>query len=136
LRYIREHLLGKQYEVVGPLAQRGDLHSNHRDTKEEVSSEPAVARSCLEVAIRRADDARSKLERTVGAYSLEAPLLEHMEELGLAGQRELADLVQDNCPPARRFERADTCGNGPRERSAFMTKELAFDEGLWKWPRN
>src|SRR6185295_13789857 len=50
--------------------------------------------------------------------------------LGLEGERDLADLVQEQGAAVRRLSLADLARHGSRERPALVAEELAFEERL------
>src|SRR2546425_10048033 len=60
----------------------------------EVLAELATGHRVLEVPIRGGDHARVDIDQRVPPHASEAKVLEHMEQLGLQGERQLGDLVQ------------------------------------------
>src|SRR2546425_3275706 len=60
----------------------------------EVLAELATGHRVLEVPIRGGNYARVDIDQRVSPHASEAKVLEHVEELGLKGERQLGDLVQ------------------------------------------
>ena len=69
-----------------------DFH--HIEAVVEVLAELATGHRELEVPIRGGDHARVDIDQRVPPHASEAKVLEHMEKLGLKGERQLGDLVQ------------------------------------------
>src|SRR5207247_11474441 len=72
----------------------GDARLHAVSTVVEVCSTLAGGERRLQVAIRGGDDARVEVDRSLAAHPREPKVLEHVEELGLEGERQLRDLVQ------------------------------------------
>jgi hypothetical protein len=70
----------------------------------KVFAELAARHRLLEVAIRRSDHPRVALEKLVASHAREPEVLQHVEELGLEGQRQLRQLVQVDRAPVRVLE--------------------------------
>src|SRR5439155_100655 len=76
------------------LPERGNSDLDHIEAVIEVLAELATRHRVLEIPIRRSDDARVDPDRPVPPDPREPKVLEHMEELGLQGERQIRDLVQ------------------------------------------
>ncbi len=83
-----------------------------------------------EIAVGRSDDARVESPRLVRPYTLEPSLFERAEKLGLTGEWQFGDLVEENCPLTGRFECAHPRPDRPRIRAALVAEQLALDEAL------
>jgi hypothetical protein len=55
-------------------------------------------------------------------------ILKDSEQLGLRSRRELADFIQEERAPVRRFEQTGALGHGTRERASRVAKQLRLDE--------
>src|SRR5262249_19759801 len=64
------------------------------------------------------------------ADALEAPLLEHPQELGLAALGQLADLVEEQRAAVGQLEAADLLVRGAGEGALLVAEELALEERL------
>ena len=60
----------------------------------------------------------------------ELPVLQEPKELGLHGERHVADLVQEQRPARGRFDLPEHALAGAGERPAFVAEELALEESL------
>ena len=64
------------------------------------------------------------------AHRLEGALLEHPQQLGLGGQGQIADLVQQQGPPVGHLEAAGAGLDGPGEGASGVPEQLALQEVL------
>ena len=72
---------------------------------------------------------RTSADREPGlADPLVAPFLQEAEQLGLERQREVADLVEEECPPLGRGDLALGVRDGPREGAADVTEQGALQQ--------
>src|SRR5690606_4940610 len=60
----------------------------------------------------------------------ELPILEHTQQLGLRGGRQLADLVEKQRAVARALERALAGAIGAGERALLVAEQLGLDQVL------
>src|SRR6185503_12797143 len=74
--------------------------------------------------------AGGNIQRSRGTESHDFPLLEHTKQLGLRGQRQLADLVQKERPLAGGLERALARRVRAGERATLVAEQLTLYEGL------
>src|SRR5690606_14055484 len=107
----------ERQDVVGALGQRRQPQLDRVEAVEQVFAERTLADQRGQVGIGRADDAYLDLALAVAAEALEAAGLEHPQQLHLAGQRQRADLVQEQGAAVGRLElalaRALRAGVGP-----------------------
>ena len=73
-------------------------------------------------------DAGGRFERQLDLLqlALERALLQASQQLGLAGQRDFADLVEKDGPPVGQFKPSDLSPDRSGKGAFFMTKELAL----------
>src|SRR5688500_3687646 len=91
-------------------------------------SECTVLHGLFQNAIRGADDAHVGVDRDVAADALEAPLLNHAQDLRLHGHIELADLIEEDRAAVRELELAELPRARSGERALLMTEQLVLDE--------
>ena len=104
-RELAQEVLQQERQVPAPLAQRRDLDVEDVEAVVEVLAEPALRDALAQVAVRRRDDAHVDAgHRRVGAERLDRPLLQDAQELGLRGQRDLGDLVEEQRAAVGRLE--------------------------------
>jgi len=70
--------------------------------------------------MRCGDDPHIGLNSLVPAHALEGAGLEHTQNLGLSGQRHVADFVQENGAAVALLEFADALGGSAGKRASFM----------------
>ena len=76
-------VLGEQRHVVGAVAQRRHRDGDDAEAVVQVLAEQAAAHVLGEVAIARRDDPHVDVDRPRGTDAIDAPILEHAQELGL-----------------------------------------------------
>src|ERR1039457_223078 len=117
-------------DVGGALAERRQVYGNHVQAVEEVLAELAGLHHALEVAVRGRHDAHVHGHGLRSAHALDLLLLQGTQDLPLKGQREIADLVEEERRAARRLEEPDLPRVGARERAPLVTEKFALEEGL------
>ena len=120
-----------EQHVLAALAQRRHARSTTTETRKNRSSRNVpprtiAARSRFVAATTRT----STVSASFDADALEAPLLEHAQELRLDRERQLADLVEEERAAVRRLERARLRRDGAGERAALVAEQLALEEVL------
>src|ERR1041385_7565000 len=78
--------------------------------------------------MRRAHDAHIDAAHALAAHAPHLAGLEHAQQARLQPERQLADLVEKKRAAVRLLEHTTPRAARPRERPAFMTEELAFDQ--------
>ena len=117
-------------DIGQPLAQRRHAQRVHVEPIVEILPKAARLDLVLEIAVRRRDDARRDRDRAVAADARHLPVFEHAQQLGLRRQRQLSDLVEEQCSVARVLERAPAQAIGAGKRAALVAEQLALDELL------
>src|SRR5690606_23567563 len=69
-------------------------------------------------------------DRLVAADALEAPLLQHVQELDLRTERDLGDLVEEQGALVRLLEAPRAPPVGARERPLLVPEQLALEQRL------
>ena len=123
-----EEVHGQQRDVLGPLAQRGQVDPDHVEPVEQVGAESALLDLILQDLVGGRDDPDVDLERLRPADALELPGLEHAEQLGLEGRGDVADLVEQQRPAVGQLEPADLAPLGAREGALLVTEQLALQQ--------
>ncbi len=110
----------------GPVV--GRLVGRHVQPEQEVLTEPAGGNLRAEVGVGGGDEADVGVEGSGRADALEGPSLEDAQELGLLGQRDIGDLVEEKGSALGHLEAADAVGLGVGEGSADVAEEFALEE--------
>ena len=96
----------------------------------EVFAELSLLGEPQQVAIGGGDDADVDLDGLRPADALESAFLEHAQQFGLHGQRDLADLVEKDRAAVRQLEPALALTGRAGERPLLVAEELAFEQRL------
>ena len=75
-------------------------------------------------------------DRLVAADALEGLLLEQAQDLGLQGQRHVADLVEEQRAAVALLELADAAAVGAGEGALLVAEQLALQQVSPGWPRS
>src|SRR5690349_14177360 len=97
---------------------------------EEILAEATGGHLGREIPVRRRDPAHVRLDRAAAAHALEAPLLEHAQELRLKLGTELAHLVEEERAALGELELPAAPRDRPCKRAFLVPKELALEQVL------
>src|SRR5688500_5126747 len=115
-------------DVIGPLAERRDVHRDEVEAKEEILAEAAVGDGALEIVIRRGEDAHVHLTGLAPTDALDLLRLDGAQQLRLRLRAEVTDLIEEPRSLMGELEASDTPVGRSREGPSFMAEHLAFDE--------
>ena len=123
-----EKVAGQHQRVAVALAQR--RHGERVDAQPvvEIGAHAAGAHFGGQVAVGGGDHAHIHLVFAVGAQALQLATLQHAQELGLHGQRELAHFVEEQGAVVGLLEFAAPLGQRASEGAAHMAEQLALDQ--------
>ena len=109
-------------------AQRrhGDL--DHVEAVEQVFAEPPGGDCRLQVAVGGGEDANVAGPRLGLAHALVAALLQQPQELGLQGQRQVADFVEEERAPFGRRDLADRVADRAGKGPQHVAEQFAFQQ--------
>ena len=125
---LAQQVLDQQRDVLAALAQRRHDDMDDVEPVQQVVAEAALADERLEVAVGGGDHARAGAAHGAGAERAELAAVEHAQQLGLAGERQLADLVEEEAARARELEQALAVRARAGEGAALVAEELALDQ--------
>src|SRR6185312_3729499 len=94
----------------------------------EILAELALLHFLAQILLGRGDDADVDIDGAIAADATDLALLEHAQELGLQIERELAELVEEDGAPVRRFEGDLPRGGRAGERALLVAEQLRLDE--------
>jgi hypothetical protein len=123
-------VVGEQQHVVPALPERRQVHREDVEAVEEVLAEPSGRHVALQVPVRRRDDPDIGPQRGGPANPLELALLEDPQELGLDGQRQLRDLVEEQRPARGQLEAPGLLAIGAGEGAPLVAEQLGLQQGL------
>jgi hypothetical protein len=113
-----EEVTDERRDVLAPRAERRDFDVDDVQPIEEIGAEAATADLGIHVAIGGRDQADVDGNRARGAERRDLALLDCAQELRLQGERDLADLVEEEGTPVRRPEHPVVVADGAREGAA------------------
>jgi hypothetical protein len=125
---VRDERRGHPGDVALARAERRQLDLEDGDAKIEVLAEAAVAHGRREIAVGGGDQAEIGAHFDGAADAVEAPLLDHTEQLGLERGAELADLVEEERASVGLFEAALALRGGAGERALLVAEELRLHQ--------
>ena len=125
----REKVPREARNVLAVLAQRGHADLDDAQPVEEVLAEAPGADLGGQVLMRRRDDAHVDGHLRAPADALDLALLQDPQELGLDGERRVADLVEEDRAAVRELELAEPRLDARRD-AALDAEELALEEAL------
>ena len=74
---------GQQGDILAPLAQRRNAHTDHVQAMVEIVAERAVAHAALQVLVRRGDHPHVRLQLLVAADPVKRSVREHAQQARL-----------------------------------------------------
>ena len=123
-----QEIFGQRQDVLGPLGQRRQGDLDDVQAIEQILAETPFADQRRQVRIGGADDARAGLARAAGAELLELAGLEHAQQLDLSGQRQIADLIEEQRAAVGGLEAADARAVRPGVGTGLGTEQLGLDQ--------
>src|SRR6266566_6529130 len=120
--------LDQQRNVAGTLPQGGEPERNDVEPIEQVGPESTGPDGRVEVPVCRGDQAHVYADRIASADPLQFLLLYDAQQLDLAVEWQLADLIEQQCPAVRLLKPSDAALQRAGECAPFVPEELAFDE--------
>src|SRR5690606_25434935 len=106
------------------------VNADLADAEIEILAEMLYRNQRLYIIVRGAHHAH--IDRTLlpPADALDDAVLEEAQQLRLQRERHVADLVEEQRPPARQLDLADRLLHRTGERAALVSEQLAFQELL------
>ena len=119
---------GQHGNILPPLPQGRNADLHHVQAVEQVLPEGALGHLLLQVPVGGGDDAHIHLNVPQAAHPLEAPVLQKGQQLGLHGQGQLANLVQEHGSPVGQLHQALFSLIGPGKGPLFIAEELRLQQ--------
>src|SRR5207249_12107275 len=113
---------------LGALTQGRDADLDDIEAVVKILAEASFCHGTLKVLVGRREDPNVDLQRRLAADAGEIAVLEHVEELGLEGGVQVADLVEEDRAVMGRLEFPDLELVGPGERAPLVAKQLALQQ--------
>ncbi len=125
-----EKVIHQQPDVRTALAQRRHLHADDVQTVKQILPKLARGHGLLQWFVRRRDDAHIHGDRLVAANAFEGARLKDAQNLGLRGQRHVADLIEKDRAAVTLLELADALRGRAGERAPFVAEQFALQQVL------
>ena len=103
---------------------------NGVDTVVQILAETSLPNQLLQVHIRSTDEPDIHRNGLGAAHPYHTPVLDHTQQLRLQVQRNIADLIKEQCPAIGLFELAHMVRVGIGEGALHMTEEFTFKQRL------
>ena len=124
----RQEMPCQREDVVGALRQWRQPQFDRVEPVKEILAELARSDQRRQVGIGGADHAHLHLALAIAAEPLEAAGFQHAQQLHLAGQRQRADLVEEQRAAVRGLEFAFARAIRAGVRAGFGAEQFCFDE--------
>ena len=121
-------MLGEARDVFAAVAQRRIFDGEHAEPVEEVLAETTGFDRGFEVTIGRGDDAHIHFARTRVADTFDFLLLQHAQQLGLHGQRDFADFIEEEGAAIGEFEASRLVAQRAGECAFHVAEKLALKQ--------
>src|SRR5262249_3157357 len=118
----------EERDVARPLAQGRELDPRDGDPEVEIVAEAARGDLAIEIAPRGAEDAHVEANEARAADALHLRALDRAEELGLEGELEIADLVDEERAGVGLLEDAFARRDRARVRALLVAEEGRLEE--------
>ena len=128
LRIISTEMGEQQQFVLPQFAQRRDQNREYIQAVIQVAAECAGFYRIAQIAVGCGDDARPALARFSFADTLIFAVFQHSQQLGLEFQRQLADLVKEQCALCGIFKKTGLCACCTGEGALAVTEQGGFDQ--------
>ncbi len=124
-------MLSQRSNVFAAIPQRRHLNGEHREAVVQILAESSCFGFDRQVPVGGGYQSDVHRPRAAFSHALKLPFLNHPKKLGLQLQRDLADLVQEDCAAVREFKPAHAVLNGSGKRTSDVTEELALKQLFW-----
>ena len=123
-------MLGEEEHVAAPRAERRHFDLDDVDPKVEVFPEGSLCDRRLEITVGRRHQAHVARDLRIAADRPDCPLLQDPQKLGLQGEWQFADLVEQERPAIGLNEEAGAGRAGVGEGAAHVPEQLTFQQRL------
>src|SRR5262252_9275803 len=125
-----QKMIGEQWDVFPAVAQRRYADFDRVQAEEQVLAEAAGGDLGVEVGVGGRDDPHVDFARLRRAHALELAGLQHAEQLGLLGQRDVSYLVEEERALVGHLEAAHAVGLGVGESALDVAEQLAIEDAF------
>ncbi len=130
LVHVGEQGLHQRGQVFLVIAQRRQLNVEDIQAIEKIIAQVSLGDRLLGNFVGRGQHANIDGGFALAAQAAQLAVFQHAQQLGLRGNRHLADLVQQQRAALSQLEAADAAFQRAGERALFVSEDLAFDQRL------
>ncbi len=125
---VPDEVFDQQRNVVTPVPQGRHRDGEHIEAEKQILAEIARPHLFAQVDIGRGHDAHIHLDGARAADALDLPLLQCAQQLALRGERQRADLVQEQRAAIRPLEPPRPLRRGSRIGAFLDAEQLRFHQ--------
>ena len=100
----------------------------HVETIKKVGPECSVFDHQLKILVRRGDAAEINFDDLIPAHARNLSLLQDPQQIGLSLQADVADFIEEDCPPLGDLEFSLLAILGSGECARLVPKQLALEQ--------
>ena len=130
LAEVGQKMFGHEEDVVAPGAQRRQFERDHVEAKIQILAKFFRPHHFGQILIRGGQHADFGVNGRGTADAKQNFFFQHAEQFRLAGQAQIADLVEEQCPAGGEFEFSCPGFPGVGEGPFFMAEQFAFGQGF------
>src|SRR5262249_24391780 len=123
-----QSLLGGSNDVIGAVAQRGNIQLELRQAVIQVASKTSGAHLFLQIAVRCGQHTDIYAYFLASAKAVVGKSIQGAKQLGLNLDVEIANLVQKQRSLIRQLEETGLHGVSPAERALFVAEKLTLHQ--------
>ena len=128
LAVLLQEALSQREDGILPFPQRGHIEIDHIDAVVEVLPEKAPLHQPAEVAVGGQDHPDIHRDRLAAAHAHHLPGLQDPQQLHLAGELHVPDLIQEEGAAVGGLHQAGLCPHGAGEGALHVAKELTLHQ--------
>ena len=111
-------------DITLPCTQRRQANREYVQAIKQVQAKTVFVNRFLQVLVSRGNDADINLDRLGTADAVDFALFQHLEQLGLQLQVEIADFIQEQGSAVGHFNLALLGSDGTGKRALLMAEQL------------
>jgi hypothetical protein len=129
-------IVNEYRNIFRPLAKRRNGDRKSIEPIEKILAECSGSDGGRQIPIRCCNEPDIYRNRTIAANPLEFAFLEHAQQRNLRFHRKIANFIEEQCPPLRRFKSPHSPLHRTREYAFFMPNNPRRQSAIEEWPRS